>query len=171
MIRGSGGLHDLRKIYSYEIYPSIDFVVPQGTFGDCYDRYLVRMEELRTSLSIIAHCLEKIPVGETKASNIKLVPSKNVMRVGMESTIHHFKAMSSGLVLPVADSYAAVEAPKGEFGVYINSNGGSHLNRCKLRAPGFFHLQATKTMAYQHLLADVVTIIGTMDIVFGEVDR
>lgn len=171
MVRGSGSLHDLRKTYSYEIYPSVDFVIPQGTFGDCYDRYLVRMEELRTSVSIIAHCLEKIPAGEIKTPNVKLAPSKNIMKASMESTIQHFKIMSSGLSLPVADTYAAVEAPKGEFGVYINSNGQSHLNRCKLRAPGFFHLQATKTMAYQHLLADVVTIIGTMDIVFGEVDR
>jgi NADH:ubiquinone oxidoreductase subunit D len=171
MVRGSGSLHDLRKIYSYETYPSIDFVIPQGTFGDCYDRYLVRMEELRASISIIAHCLEKIPAGEIKTPSMKLVPSKNAMKVSMESTIQHFKTMSAGLSLPVADSYTAVEAPKGEFGVYINSSGYSHLNRCKLRAPGFFHLQATKTMAYQHLLADVVTIIGTMDIVFGEVDR
>jgi len=129
------------------------------------------MEELRSSISIISYCLNKIPSGEVKAVNIKLNPSKNLMKQSMESTIQHFKSMSSGLLLPINEIYNATEAPKGEFGIYISSTGKLHPNRVKLRAPGFFHLQGAKTMVYQHLLADVVTIIGTMDIVFGEVDR
>jgi len=129
------------------------------------------MEELRSSISIISYCLNKIPSGEIKAINIKLHPSKNLMKQSMESTIQHFKSMSSGLLLPINEVYSATEAPKGEFGIYISSIGKLHPSRVKLRAPGFFHLQGAKTMVYQHLLADVVTIIGTMDIVFGEVDR
>jgi len=171
MSRGSGSLWDLRKLYPYEIYNQINFAIPQGTAGDCFDRYLVRMEELRVCINIINYCLNNLPTGEIKAVNIKGNPSKNLMKQSMESTIQHFKLMSSGLILPVADSYGAVEAPKGEFGVYISSTQKLNPERVKLRAPGFFHLQGTKTMVYQHLLADVVTIIGTMDIVFGEVDR
>jgi len=171
MARGSGSLWDLRKTTPYEIYPQITFAIPQGTQGDCYDRYLVRMEELRASINIIAYCLNNIPLGEVKAINIKALPSKNIMKQSMESTIQHFKTMSAGLILPIGETYGAIEAPKGEFGVYISSHAKTHPERVKLRAPGFFHLQGTKTMAYQHLLADVVTIIGTMDIVFGEVDR
>jgi NADH dehydrogenase (ubiquinone) Fe-S protein 2 len=129
------------------------------------------MEEMRNSITIIAHCLNKIPTGEIKSGNIKLNPSKTAMKNSMESTIQHFKTMSSGLSLPVGDIYGAVEAPKGEFGVYISSTGKFNPERIKLRAPGFYHLQGTKIMTYQHLLADVVTVIGTMDIVFGEVDR
>jgi len=129
------------------------------------------MEELRSSIGIISYCLNKIPAGETKAVNIKAGPSKSLMKHSMESTIQHFKFSSSGLVLPSGETYSSVEAPKGEFGVFISSPGGLHPERVKLRAPGFFHLQGAKTMVYQHLLADVVTIIGTMDIVFGEVDR
>lgn len=129
------------------------------------------MEEMRNSISIIAYCLNKIPSGEIKAANIKLNPSKTLMKNSMESTIQHFKSMSTGLSLPLGEAYGAVEAPKGEFGVYISSSGKSNPERVKLRAPGFYHLQGTKTLSYQHLLADVVTVIGTMDIVFGEVDR
>ena len=129
------------------------------------------MQEMRVAIDIISYAISKIPSGETKSSTIKLVPSKNIMKTSMESTIQHFKSMSAGLILPVSDLYTAVEAPKGEFGVYISSTGKSYPERVKLRAPGFFHLQGIKTMAYQHLLADVVTLIGTMDIVFGEVDR
>jgi len=139
--------------------------------GDCFDRYLVRMEELRACVNIISYCLNNLPSGEIRAVNVKLNSSKNLMKQSMESTIQHFKLMSSGFVLPSNDSYGAVEAPKGEFGVYISSNQKLNPERVKLRAPGFFHLQGAKTMVYQHLLADVVTIIGTMDIVFGEVDR
>jgi NADH:ubiquinone oxidoreductase subunit D len=161
----------LRKLNPYEIYSQITFAVPVGSFGDCFDRYLVRVEELRASINIIYYCINKMPIGEIKAVNLKLGPSKLLMRHSMESTIQHFKSMSGGLVLPLLETYCAVEAPKGEFGVYISSTMGYCPARIKLRAPGFFHLQGIKTVAYQHLLADVVTIIGTMDIVFGEVDR
>lgn len=171
MSRGSGSLWDLRKLYPYEVYQQIPFAIPQGSLGDCFDRYLVRMEELRASISIIVYCINKIPAGEVRSSTFKLNQSKSLMRQSMESTIHHFKMMSFGLVVPVGDVYSAVEAPKGEFGVYISAQGAAQPERVKLRAPGFFHLQGAKAMAYQHLLADVVTIIGTMDIVFGEVDR
>jgi len=153
------------------MYQSVPFAIPQGSLGDCYDRYLVRVEELRTSVEILNYCLSAIPAGEIKATNIKLVPSKNTMKGSMESVIQHFKTMSSGLSLPKEEIYCATEAPKGEFGVFLSSAGKFQPNRVKLRAPGFFHLQGTKCMSYQHLLADVVTIIGTMDIVFGEVDR
>jgi len=171
MLRGSGALWDLRKSNPYEMYQSVPFAIPQGSLGDCYDRYLVRVEELRTSVEILNYCLSAIPAGEIKATNIKLVPSKNTMKGSMESVIQHFKTMSSGLSLPKEEIYCATEAPKGEFGVFLSSAGKFQPNRVKLRAPGFFHLQGTKCMSYQHLLADVVTIIGTMDIVFGEVDR
>jgi len=155
----------------YEIYPEISFAIPQGLLGDCYDRYLVRIEEMRVSMYIISYCLNNIPTGEIKSTSIKLHPSKNLMKNSMESTIQHFKSMSAGLVLPIAANYSAVEAPKGEFGIFISSNEKQHPERIKLRAPGFYHLQGIKTLGYQHLLADIVTIIGTMDIVFGEVDR
>lgn len=171
MLRGSGALWDLRKSSPYEVYPEIQFAIPQGTQGDCYDRYLVRVEELRTSVEIVGYCLNVITTGEIKAVNLKSAPSKNTMKSFMESTIQHFKWMSSGLKLPADEVYCATEAPKGEFGVFINSSGKFYPDRVKLRAPGFFHLQGIKCMAYQHLLADVVTLIGTMDIVFGEVDR
>ena len=171
MSRGSGALWDLRKAHPYEIYSQILFNIPQGTFGDCFDRYLVRMEEMRSSIGIISYCLNKIPNGEIKSVNIKVNPSKLIMKTSMESTIQHFKTMSGGLHLPIGEVYGAVEAPKGEFGIYLSSTGKVNPERIKLRAPGFFHLQGTKILTYQHLLADVVTVIGTMDIVFGEVDR
>ena len=129
------------------------------------------MEELRESTKIILFCLNKIPTGDIKSTNIKITPSKNILRSSMESTIQHFKSMSYGNIITTGNAYCAVEAPKGEFGVYISSSNSIYPERVKLRAPGFFHLQGTKSMVYQHLLADVVTIIGTMDIVFGEVDR
>jgi NADH dehydrogenase (ubiquinone) Fe-S protein 2 len=129
------------------------------------------MEELRESIKIILFCLNKIPAGDIKSVNIKVIPSKNTLRSSMEATIHHFKSMSYGNIISAGNVYCAVKAPKGEFGVYISSHGSIYPERIKLRAPGFFHLQGTKPMVYQHLLADVVTIIGTMDIVFGEVDR
>lgn len=171
MLRGSGAAWDLRKSNPYEIYQQIPFSIASGTLGDCYDRYLVRVEELRTSTEILSYCLNTIPKGEVKAVNLKALPSRPLMKGSMESTIQHFKFMSSGIKLPLDETYSATEAPKGEFGVFISSAGKFHPDRVKLRAPGYFHLQGTKTMSYQHLLADVVTIIGTMDIVFGEVDR
>jgi NADH:ubiquinone oxidoreductase subunit D len=149
----------------------VHFSIPQGTAGDCFDRYLVRVEELRSSINIILYCLNRFPMGEVKSVNNKLLPTRSSMKSSMESTIHHFKIMSSGLILPEGDIYSAVEAPKGEFGVFISSNARQYPERVKLRAPGFYHLQGIKTISYQHLLADVVTIIGTADIVFGEVDR
>lgn len=171
MSRGSGALWDLRKTNPYELYEKIPFAIPQGSSGDCYDRYLVRIEELRSSINIILHCLNKFPLGEVKAINSKLLPSRHSMKSSMESVIQHFKIMSEGLKLPIGESYGAVEAPKGEFGVYISSTGKVFPERVKLRAPGFYHLQGIKCLSYQHLLADVVTVIGTADIVFGEVDR
>lgn len=171
MVRGSGALWDLRKLYPYEMYNQVRFPIPQGLLGDCFDRYLVRMEEFRASLGIINYCLNNLPAGEVKSLDVKLVPARNTMKGSMESTIQHFKSMSAGFVLPTSDTYTAVEAPKGEFGVYLSTVGRLHPERVKIRAPGFYHLQGIKAMSYQHLLADVVTIIGTMDIVFGEVDR
>lgn len=171
MSRGSGALWDLRKTVPYEIYSQILFAIPQGTSGDCFDRYLVRIEELRSSVEIIRYCLNTFPIGEVKTTNSKIVPTRSSMKTSMESTIQHFKIMSSGLAVSKGEAYGAVEAPKGEFGVFISSAGKSQPDRVKLRAPGFYHLQGIKTLTYQHLLADVVTIIGTADIVFGEVDR
>jgi len=171
MLRGSGALWDLRKTTPYDLYNNVPFSIPQGASGDCFDRYLVRMEELRSSINIIMYCLNRMPRGEIKDINNKLLPSRQSMKTSMESTIQHFKAMSAGLLLPAGEVYGAVEAPKGEFGVYISSAGKSYPERIKLRAPGFYHLQGIKCLTYQHLLADVVTIIGTADIVFGEVDR
>jgi len=145
-----------------------------GKFGDCLDRYLVRIEELRVSVKIIADCVRNFPKsGEIKSSSkhYKANPSRASLKNSMEATIHHFKVMSGGTSIPKADLYIAVEAPKGEFGIFISSSGNSVPDRVKIRAPGFYHLQGIKTMSYQHLLADVVTIIGTADIVFGEVDR
>lgn len=171
MLRGSGAAWDLRKSNPYEIYDRIPFTISCGTLGDCYDRYLVRIEELRTSTEILAYCLNTIPKGEIKATNLKAMPSRSSMKNSMESTIQHFKFTSTGLRLPIDESYTATEAPKGEFGILISSTGRFHPDRIKLRAPGFFHLQGIRSVSYQHLLADIVTIIGTMDIVFGEVDR
>jgi len=174
MIRGSGAVWDLRKTNPYEIYDQIAFKVPVGRFGDCLDRYLVRVEEMRMSVKIIAECLRSFPKqGEIKASSkyFKANPSRASLKNSMEATIQHFKTMSGSVAMPKADLYMAVEAPKGEFGVFVSSSGNSTPDRVKIRAPGFYHLQGIKTMSYQHLLADVVTIIGTADIVFGEVDR
>jgi len=147
------------------------FAVPQGLQGDCYDRYLVRIEEMRISISIILQSLRSFPLGEVKSVNSKLLPSRYLMKSSMESTIQHFKIMSAGLLLPEGNLYEAIEAPKGEFGISLSSNGKANPERIKIRAPGFYHLQGIKCLSYQHLLADVVTIIGTADIVFGEVDR
>jgi len=171
MLRGSGALWDLRKINPYENYQEIVFQIPQGRLGDCFDRYLVRLQELRTSIKIILHCLNNIPPGEIKTPNLKFIPNKSLMKLSMESTIQHFKTISTGLILPFAEKYESAEAPKGEFGIFISSNNKQYPERIKIRAPGFYHLQGVKIMGNQHLLADSVTIIGTMDIVFGEVDR
>ena len=172
MLRGSGVSWDLRKTQPYEVYESLDFDIPVGTQGDCYDRYLIRIEEMRQSLKLIAQCLNQLPQGLVKVDDKKISPpSRKHMKESMESLIHHFKLFTEGFVVPASETYVGVEAPKGEFGVYLVSNGTNKPYRCKIRAPGFVHLQALDFMAKHHLLADVVTIIGTQDIVFGEVDR
>ena len=172
MLRGSGVAWDLRKNQPYDIYEQMDFQVPVGSRGDCYDRYLIRVEEMRQSLRIILQCLQEMPQGEIKTDDRKITPpSRTHMKTSMESLIHHFKLYTEGFTVPAGDTYTAVEAPKGEFGVYLVSNGTNKPYRCKIRAPGFAHLQGIDFMAKNHMLADVVTIIGTQDIVFGEVDR
>jgi NADH dehydrogenase (ubiquinone) Fe-S protein 2 len=172
MLRGSGIPWDLRKAQPYEVYSKFDFAIPVGNSGDCYDRYLLRIEEMRQSLSIIEQCLKLLPTGFVKAANFKVTPpSRSEMKTSMESVIHHFKFFSEGMVIPYGETYTATEAPKGEFGVYLISNNTEKPYRCKIKAPGFGHLQALNEMSINHMIADVVTIIGTQDIVFGEVDR
>lgn len=172
MLRGSGINFDLRRDQPYEIYDQLSFDVPVGTRGDCYDRYFLRVEEMRQSLSIINQCLNNIPAGPIKADNQKITaPSRLQLKQSMEAVIHHFKLHTEGYIVPSGESYTAVEAPKGEFGVFIVSNGTSRPYRCKVKAPGFLHLQGLDFMTQGHLIADVVTAIGTQDIVFGEVDR
>ena len=172
MLRGSGVCWDLRKNESYEVYSELDFHGVIGKAGDCYDRYLVRVEEMRQSLSIIYQCLNQIPKGSVKIDDAKISPpARTKVKQSMESLIHHFKLYTEGVFVPAGETYTATEAPKGEFGVYLVSNGSNRPYRCKIKAPGFSHLQGLNFMAKSHMLADVVTIIGTQDIVFGEVDR
>jgi NADH dehydrogenase (ubiquinone) Fe-S protein 2 len=172
MLRGSGVPWDLRKSQPYDIYSELDFEIPVGTNGDCYDRYLIRVREMRESLNIVNQCLNKIPEGAVKVDNFKIsVPSKSNIKQSMESLIHHFKLFTEGYNVPAGETYTAIEAPKGEFGIFLVSNGSSNPYRCRIRAPGFFHLGGLDKMSRGHLIADVVTIIGTQDIVFGEVDR
>jgi NADH dehydrogenase (ubiquinone) Fe-S protein 2 len=172
MLRGSGVCWDLRKSAPYDGYNQLIFDVPVGTRGDCYDRYCIRIEEMRQSIRIIMQCLNQMPSGMIKADDRKLCPpSRSQMKQSMESLIHHFKLYTEGFSVPVSSTYTAVEAPKGEFGVFLVSNGTNRPYRCKIRAPGFAHLQGLDFMSKHHMLSDVVTIIGTQDIVFGEVDR
>jgi NADH dehydrogenase (ubiquinone) Fe-S protein 2 len=172
MLRGSGVDCDLRRDQPYEIYDQLDFKIPVGTRGDCYDRYFLRIEEMRQSLNIIGQCLNKMPTGLIKADNQKITPpSRLQLKQSMEALIHHFKLYTEGYIVPIGETYTAVEAPKGEFGVYVVSNGTSRPYRCKIKAPGLLHLQGLDFMTQGHLIADVVTTIGTQDIVFGEVDR
>jgi NADH dehydrogenase (ubiquinone) Fe-S protein 2 len=172
MLRGSGIVWDLRKTQPYEIYPEIDFSIPVGNNGDCFDRYLIRVEEMRQSINIIEQCFNLIEPGSIKSSNFKMGTSYRAeMKSSMEALIHHFKTYTEGFILPSGEIYSATEAPKGELGVYLVSNGSDKPYRCKIKAPGFGHLQALDTMARGHMIADVVTIICTQDIVFGEVDR
>ena len=172
MLRGSGISWDLRKTQPYDVYDKMKFDVPVGTRGDCYDRYLIRVEEMRQSLRIIMQCINELPEGMIKVDDRKITPpSRSQMKQSMESLIHHFKLYTEGFVVPASETYTAVEAPKGEFGVFLVSNGTNRPYRCKIRAPGFAHLQGIDFMSRNHMLADVVTIIGTQDIVFGEVDR
>jgi NADH dehydrogenase I D subunit len=172
MLRGSGVLWDLRKTQSYEIYNKLQFNVPVGKNGDCFDRYLIRIYEMRESLKIIQQAISKIPVESSFILDNKIIsPSRIEMKKSMESLIHHFKLFSEGFSVPPGFVYSCVEAPKGEFGVFLVSDGTNKPYRCRIRAPGFFHLQSLDFMAKGHMIADVVTIIGTQDIVFGEIDR
>ena len=172
MLRGSGLYWDLRKTQPYEIYDKLEFNVPVGTNGDCYDRYLIRVFEMKESLKIIEQCLNLMPIGYIKTNDLKISPpSRTEMKQSMEALIHHFKMYTQGVLIPANETYIGTEAPKGEFGVYLISNDTNRPYRCKIKAPGFNHLQALDFMSKGHLIADVVTIIGTQDIVFGEVDR
>jgi NADH dehydrogenase (ubiquinone) Fe-S protein 2 len=172
LLRGSGISWDLRKKQPYEIYPSLDFDIFTGTNGDCYDRYIIRVKEMRESLRIIQQCLNSIPEGSVKTEDKKLTPpSRTDVKNSMESLIHHFKYYTEGVNVSKGETYTATEAPKGEFGVYLVSDGTNRPYRCKIKAPGFAHLQGLDMMSKGHMVADVVTIIGTQDIVFGEVDR
>ena len=172
MLRGSGVFWDLRKSQPYEIYDKLKFDIPVGTNGDCYDRYLIRVYEMKESLKIIEQCLNFIPTGYVKTNDFKISPPSRVeMKQSMEALIHHFKMYTQGVVVPSSETYIGTEAPKGEFGVYLVSDNTNKPYRCKIKAPGFNHLQALNFMSKGHLIADVVTIIGTQDIVFGEVDR
>ena len=163
---------DIRRTEPYEIYNDLSFGIPVGINGDCYDRYLIRIYELRQSLYIIFQCLETMPGGLVRLDDHKISPPyRDMMKNSMESLIHHFKLFSEGFYVPYGHVYSAVEAPKGETGVFLISHGEPKPYRCRIRAPGFMHLQALHYMTKGHMLADLVTIIGTLDIVFGEVDR
>ena len=174
MLRGSGIEWDLRKKQPYEVYDQLDFDIPVGTNGDCYDRYLVRVEEMRQSNRIIRQCVEWLRnnPGPVIVDDHKLIPpSRESMKGDMESLIHHFKLFTEGYCVPEGEAYAAIEHPKGEFGIYLVSDGANKPYRVKIRAPGFPHLAALQEMSHGHMLADLVAIIGTQDIVFGEIDR
>ena len=172
MLRGSGVKWDLRKMRPYDGYDMFDFSIPVGIHGDCYDRYLIRVEEMRQSINIISQCINLMPGGLYKIDDNKITPpSRHKMKTSMEALIHHFKLYTEGITVPKGDTYSYIEAPKGEFGVYLVSDGTNIPYRCRIKAPGFMHLQGLDMMAKNHLIADVVTIIGTQDIVFGEVDR
>ena len=174
MLRGSGVQWDLRRKQPYEVYDKMEFDIPIGTNGDCYDRYLCRVEEMRQSNRIIRQCVEWLRQnpGPVMIDDAKLIaPRRETMKRDMESLIHHFKLFTEGYCVPQGEAYAAVEAPKGEFGIYLISDGANKPYRLKIRAPGFVHLSALDEMCRGHMLADVVAVIGTQDVVFGEVDR
>ncbi len=172
MLRGSGVAWDLRRSQSYDCYDDLEFKIPVGKNGDCYDRYLCRIEEMRESIKIIKQCLKNIPKGPIKTEDGKISPPpKKELKQSMEALIHHFKLFTEGYRVEKDEIYTAVEAPKGEFGVYLISDGSSKPYKCKIRAPGFTHLQAMDYLIKGHMLADVPAVLGSMDIVFGEVDR
>lgn len=172
MVRGSGIAWDLRKSQPYEIYDELDFDIPIGKNGDCYDRYLCRMDEMRESVKIIKQCIKMMPAGPVLPENSKFAPPRrNEMKATMEGLIHHFKLYTEGFKVPAGEAYACVEAPKGEFGVYLVSDDTNKPYKAKIRAPGYPHLAALEHLSKGHLLADVSAIIGTLDIVFGEIDR
>ena len=171
-LRASGLSWDLRKSQPYDIYDELDFKIPTGTNGDCYERFLVRVEEMRQSIFLIEHCLKKMPKGHCMSVDPKITPPKRQdMKTSMESLINHFKLFTEGYHVPEGETYTCVEAPKGEFGVYLVADGTNKPYRCKIRAPGFALLQATEFLSKGHMLADLVAIIGSLDIVFGEIDR
>ena len=172
MIRGSGIPWDLRKSQPYECYNQLDFKIPIGKNGDCYDRYLCRIDEMRESVKIINQCLVNIPKGPIKSLDGKIsFPSKKEIKESMEALIHHFKLFTEGFHVEKDEIYSAVEAPKGEFGVYLISDGSNKPYKCKIRAPGFSHLQAMDYLIKGHMLADVPAVLGSLDVVFGEIDR
>lgn len=172
LLRASGVPWDLRKSQPYEVYDELEFDIPTGKFGDCYDRYLVRMVEMRESVKLIQQCIDKLPDGPFVTQDRKVTPPPRAeMKHSMEALIHHFKLYTEGFHVPAGEVYTAVEAPKGEFGVYLISDGTNRPYRCKIRAPGFAFLQATDFLSRGHMLADVTAIVGSFDIVFGEIDR
>ncbi|KAL5470963.1 hypothetical protein EMCRGX_G029025, partial [Ephydatia muelleri] len=172
MIRASGVKWDLRKCQPYDAYDQVEFDVPIGRHGDSYDRYLCRMEEMRQSLHIVHQCLNKMPEGEVKVDDAKICPpSRSEMKNSMEALIHHFKLFTQGVQVPPGSTYTVIESPKGEYGVYLVSDGSSKPYRCRIRPPGFYHLAAIDFMSRGHMLPDVVALIGSVDVVFGEVDR
>jgi len=176
MVRGSGAAWDLRKAQPYECYAEMDFDIPIGKNGDCFDRYLIRMEEMRQSVRIMRQCIAKLRAadgqGPVVVDDHKISPPRRgEMKRSMEALIHHFKLYTEGFHVPEGEVYAAVEAPKGEFGVYLVSDGSNKPYKCKIRAPGFAHLQAMDFICRGHLLADISAVLGSLDIVFGEVDR
>ncbi len=172
MLRSTGLAWDLRRAQPYECYSDLDFQIPVGKNGDCYDRYVMRVEEMRQSNKIMKQCIEKMPSGPVNVAESKVVPpTRGEMKRSMEALIHHFKLYTEGYHVPAGEVYAAVEAPKGEFGVYLVSDGTNKAYRCKIRAPGFAHLQAMDFLCRGHMLADVSAVLGSIDIVFGEIDR
>ena len=172
VLRASGVAWDLRRAQPYDVYAEMDFDVPVGKNGDCFDRYLVRIEEMRQSVRIIKQALEKMPSGPVKVNDRKVAPPPRAeMKQSMEALIHHFKLYTEGYHVPAGETYTAVEAPKGEFGVYLVADGTNRPYRCKIRSPGFAFLQATEFLCKGHMLADLVAVVGSMDIVFGEIDR
>ncbi len=172
VLRACGMAWDLRKSQPYDVYEGMDFDVPVGTHGDCYDRYLVRMEEMRQSLKIIHQCLDQMPSGPVMTLDSKIAPPRRgEMKHSMEALINHFKLYSEGFHVAPGETYTAVEAPKGEFGVYLVSDGTNRPYKCKIRAPGYPHLQAMDFLCKGHMLADVGAVLGSLDIVFGEIDR
>jgi NADH-quinone oxidoreductase subunit D len=176
MVRGSGAAWDLRKAQPYECYAELDFDIPIGKNGDCYDRYCIRMEEMRQSIRIMRQCIDRLRApegqGPVTVTDNKIVPPRRAeMKRSMEALIHHFKLYTEGFHVPAGEVYAAVEAPKGEFGVYLTADGTNKPYKCKIRAPGFAHLQAMDFICRGHMLADISAVLGSLDIVFGEVDR
>jgi NADH-quinone oxidoreductase subunit D len=172
MLRATGLPWDLRKSQPYDVYDKMDFDIPVGTHGDSYDRYLCRMSEMHQSIKIIKQCINDMPKGPVMTQDRKIASApREEMKTSMEALIHHFKLYTEGYRVPAGEVYAAVEAPKGEFGVFVVADGSSKPYRCRIRAPGFPHLQGMDFMTKGHMLADVVTVIGSMDVVFGEIDR